>query len=91
MGSAKDPSFLHVDSNDSDQTRWIPRLICVFAGRTVTLLVLSCCGSYFLQLLIGIVNILSEPVEMYDDLTQKSKDFYLGTAYLNLQYYPKNK
>ena len=31
---AKDPSFLHVDSDDSDQTGRIPRLIWVFAGRT---------------------------------------------------------
>ena len=31
---AKDPSFLHVDSEDSDQTGWTPRLIWVFAGRT---------------------------------------------------------
>ena len=31
---AKDPSFLHADSEDSDQTRWMPRLIWVFAGRT---------------------------------------------------------
>ena len=42
---AKDPSFLHADSEDSDQTRRMPRLIWVFAGRTVTLLVLSCRGS----------------------------------------------
>ena len=33
-------------SEDSDQTGRMPRLIWVFAGRTVTLLVLSCCGSY---------------------------------------------
>ena len=26
--------FLHEDSEDSDQTGWMPRLICVFAGRT---------------------------------------------------------
>ena len=45
---AKDPSFLHADSEDSDQTWRIPRLIWVFAGRTVTLLVLSCRGSYTL-------------------------------------------
>ena len=32
-------------SEDSDQTGRIPRLIWVFAGRTVTLLVLSCRGS----------------------------------------------
>ena len=30
---AKDPSILHVDSEDSDQTGWMPRLIRVFAGR----------------------------------------------------------
>ena len=33
-------------SEDSDQTGWMPRLIWVFAGHTVTFLVLSCCGSY---------------------------------------------
>ena len=32
-------------SDDSDQTGRMPRLIWVFAGRTLTLLVLSCCGS----------------------------------------------
>ena len=42
---AKDPRFLHADSEDSDQTGQMPRLICVFAGRTHTLLVLSCRGS----------------------------------------------
>ena len=31
---AKDPSFLNVDSEDSDQTGRMPRLIGVFAGRT---------------------------------------------------------
>ena len=30
---AKDPSFLHADSEDSDQTGQMPRLIWVFAGR----------------------------------------------------------
>ena len=38
---AEDLSFLHADSEDPDQTGRIPRLIWVFAGRTVTLLVLS--------------------------------------------------
>ena len=42
---AKDPSFLHADSEDSDQTGRMPRLIWVFAGRTLVLLVLSCRGS----------------------------------------------
>ena len=31
---AKDSSFLHADSEDSDQTGRMPRLIWVFAGRT---------------------------------------------------------
>ena len=44
---AKDPSFLHVHSKDSDQTGWMPRLIWVFAGHTVTLLVLSCPAQLF--------------------------------------------
>ena len=34
------------DSEDSDQPGHPPRLICVFAGRTSTLLVLSCRGSF---------------------------------------------
>ena len=45
---AKDPSFLHTDSEDSDQTGRMPRLIWVFAGCTLTLLVLSWDGSLFL-------------------------------------------
>ena len=35
-----------VHSKDSDQTGRMPRLIWVFAGRTLTLLVLSCRGSF---------------------------------------------
>ena len=31
---AKDPSFLHADSRESDQIGQMPRLIWVFAGRT---------------------------------------------------------
>ena len=45
---AKDPSFFHADREDSDQTGRIPRLICVFTGRTATLLVLSRGGSILL-------------------------------------------
>ena len=37
---------------DSDQTGWMPRLIWVFAGCTVTLLVLSCRGSIYVALFI---------------------------------------
>ena len=47
---AKDPSFLHADCKDSDQTGRMPRLIWVFAGRTLSSLVLSnrssCSDSY---------------------------------------------
>ena len=42
---AKGPRFLHADSKDSDQTRRMPRLIGVFVGCTLTLLILSCRGS----------------------------------------------
>ena len=42
---AKNPSFLRADSEVSDQTGRMPRLTWVFAGRTATLLVLSCRGS----------------------------------------------
>ena len=43
---AKEPSFLHADSEDSDQTWRMSRLTRVFAGRTGILLVLSWGGSY---------------------------------------------
>ena len=42
----KDSRFLHADSEGSDQTGQMPRLIWVFAGRTLILLVLSWGGSY---------------------------------------------
>ena len=42
---AKDFSFLHADSENSDQTGRMPRLTWVFTGRTTTLLVLSSGGS----------------------------------------------
>ena len=42
---AKDQSFLHADSEDSDQAGRMPRLIWVFAGRTVILLLFPWGGS----------------------------------------------
>ena len=42
---AKDPGCLHTDSEDSNQAGRVPRLIWVFARRTLILLVLSCRGS----------------------------------------------
>ena len=47
---AKDPRFLQEDSEDSDQAGRVPRLIWVFAGSTVTLLVLSW-GGFLVSLL----------------------------------------
>ena len=44
---AKDLVLLHADSEDSDQTGRMPRLIWIFAERTAILLVLSCRGLYF--------------------------------------------
>ena len=45
---SKDPSFSHANSEDSDQTGQMPRLIWVFAARTLILLGFSCRGSYVL-------------------------------------------
>ena len=42
----KDPSFLHTNSEDSDQIGRMPRLIWVFAGHTLILFVLSSRRSY---------------------------------------------
>ena len=51
---AKDSSFLHADCGDFHQTGRMLRLIWVFAGRTIILLVLSRGGSYlFLWLFIS--------------------------------------
>ena len=41
---ARDLMLLHADSDVSDQTERMPRLIHVFAGHAI-LLVLSCCGA----------------------------------------------
>ena len=43
---AKEPDLLHADSEDSDQTGRMPRLIWVFAERTAPLLILSRGGSF---------------------------------------------
>ena len=37
-------------SEDSDQPGQMPRLICIFAWRTLILLVLSCRGSFLIKL-----------------------------------------
>ena len=52
---AKDSSFLHTDSEDSDQ----PGRIWVFAGRTLILLVLSCRGSIIIDY-VNITNVKND-------------------------------
>ena len=42
-------AFFHADSKDSDQTGRMPRLIWVFTGCTLILLVLSCHYSFLYQ------------------------------------------
>ena len=44
------------DSEDSDQTGQMPRLIWVFAGRTLIWLVLSCRGSCHFSLPLGVIG-----------------------------------
>ena len=62
---AKDPSFLHADSEDSDQTGRMPRLIWVFGGRTLILLVFplyvpAMTGRFVvLELMIGLLGDVS--------------------------------
>ena len=60
---AKDPRFLHADSEDSNQTGRMPRLIWVFTRRTLTLLVLSYRGSFVsnsvLWLVVPVVFVVS--------------------------------
>ena len=62
---AKGPSFLHADSEDSDQTGQMPRLIRVFAGRTATLFNLQSDYSKFFGFL-GIFTVTS-PALIFTD------------------------
>ena len=54
---AKDPSFFHVDSEDSDHAE----LIWVFAGRTFILLVLSCGSLFATHIICDIIWVLNSP------------------------------
>ena len=51
-------------SEDSDQTGRMPRLIWVFAGRTLILLVLSCRGSHVYSYHLSLVRLLSHSLEL---------------------------
>ena len=61
---AKEPSFLHADREDSDQTGRMPRLIWVFAGPFTILLVLSRAGSFSIAFRI-IQNDLNDPKKCF--------------------------
>ena len=56
---AKDPRFLHADSEDSDQTGRMSRLIWVFAGRTCHFVCLSWGGSNHLTNICYIWTVIS--------------------------------
>ena len=71
---AKDPMILPADSEDSDQTGRMLRLIWVFAGRTVILLVLSCCGSNVIS---GIEE--KKPMSCYSTFALTLKPFHMKT------------
>ena len=60
---AEDPMFLHADSEDSDQTGRMPRLIWVFAGLTATFLVLSCRGSFLFRFCF--ITVIASPFFLY--------------------------
>ena len=63
----KDPSFLHADSEDSDQTGRLPRLILIFAGGTAIFLVLSCHGSNVTRIIV--IKPLNVEVHLYRNVT----------------------
>ena len=59
--------FFHADSEDADQTGRMPRLIWVFAGRTVILLVLSWSGSFVIHMRYSrVFMILSSSLVVWD-------------------------
>ena len=64
-----------VHNEDSDQTGRMPRLIRVFAGRTVILLVLSWGGSAYLPL-IRIVNLYGYKQKVIQKLLQKHFNWF---------------
>ena len=67
---AKDPNFLHADSEDSDQTGRMPRLIWVFAGRTC----------HFVGFVMRRLNFILFFMTTHVDLTQQlTSNFCLGT------------
>ena len=77
---AKGPRFLHADSEDSDQTGRMPRLVWVFAGRTLTLLSLSCRGS--IVFLLKSSPLLSDQFSIVVVVVMYADDFYVLFLFL---------
>ena len=81
---AKDPRFLHADSEDSDQPGRMPRLIWVFAGRTVILLVLSWGGSVMVFDLYPVPWRNGCQKRRKDSMSQNQGNLWLGEVWKSL-------
>ena len=82
---AKDARFLHADREYSDQTGRMPRLIWIFAGPTLILLVLSCRGSYLVEWLTDTMKpVLAVPNDRFSFLirTHFSSTFYTAKIFV---------
>ena len=75
------PSFLHADSKDSDQTGPMPRLVRVFTGHTLTLLVLSRDGSNVLIYTATAMAITDQNISVHGNIK-------LGSAVIDWKYPP---
>ena len=83
----KDPSFLHADSEDSDQTGRMPRLIWVFAGCTVTLLVLSCRGSCWLEIFLAfyLIKLENQYLTLFSPMGNANEQCHEKTCFCHMQ------
>ena len=64
---AKDPRFLHADSEDSDQTGRMPRLIRVFTQPTVFVMKwLTCPGHVLIYPLLVLMTILAKAIRKWN-------------------------
>ena len=77
---AKDPSFLHADSEDSDQTGRMPRLIRVFAVRTVNLLVYHEVAHIVLTIFVWYMSESGNYLDLWGELYVKMKSMFSGSS-----------
>ena len=77
---AKDPMFLHADSEDTDQTGRMPSLICVFARCTSHFVGLSLGGSFPVSLVVFFLRKLwRSPDKTQPSVTVNCHAFDCGT------------